>query len=276
MDLRTVSGVLTQDETGIWRTPAGAIAALRYPSAGHDEYAAVEDDSFWFTHRNRCIVAALAHHAFEGPLLDVGGGNGAVSRALERAGRPVVLLEPGPTGATNARSRGLDDVVCATLEEAAFADGSFGAAGAFDVVEHVVHEQALLAEVHRVLRPDGIFCVTVPAYTWLWSAEDDHAGHVRRYTLDQLLASFTSAGFTLDYASYFFAPLTVPILLGRTLPYRLGRRSTATVATEHRPPRLARHAVDALLAPEVTRIREGRSLPFGSSILAVARRLQLT
>lgn len=43
-----------------------------------------------------------------------------------------------------------------------FADGEFSSASLMDVLEHVPDQAALLAELHRVLEPDGRLIVTVP------------------------------------------------------------------------------------------------------------------
>ncbi|CAN5923654.1 class I SAM-dependent methyltransferase [soil metagenome] len=275
VDLARISPALTRDEDGIWRPRTGRAQALSYPEDGNDACFRLEDESFWFAHRNACIAAALAGSGrIGGPLLDVGGGNGAVSQALEAHGIDTVLLEPGPDGARNARRRGLRNVVCATLEDARFEDGSFAAVGAFDVVEHIADDHALLHEMHRVLRPDGVLCVTVPAYAWLWSAEDEIAGHHRRYTLGRLRKLLRSCSFEVRFQTYFFAPLTVPVLLLRSLPYRLLRRTEAAVVEsatkQHTPSPLGRRVMDALLAPELARIQAGRRVPLGTSCLVVA------
>jgi SAM-dependent methyltransferase len=274
LDLGRLGRGLAQDANGIWRARAERCRPLSFPEDGHDACFQIEDDSFWFAHRNACITAALARERFDGPLLDVGGGNGYVSQALERSQIDTVLLEPGAQGACNARRRGLRNVVCATLEDAEFEAGAFGAAGLFDVAEHVADDEALLREVHRILRPGGVLCMTVPAYRWLWSDEDELAGHHRRYTLRLLGAVLSRCAFDVRYQTYFFAPLTAPVALLRSLPHRLRRRSAATVeqgaARQHVPSPLARRAIDALLAPELRRIRAGRRVPFGTSCLVVA------
>ena len=158
-----MSEALTQTPSGIW-TAASDPAHVSYPADGHAGCFELEESSFWFEHRNACIFHALARFPFDGPLLDVGGGNGVVSAGLSRRGIATVTLEPGPEGAQNAVRRGLSNVVCATLDDAAFAPGSFGAAGLFDVVEHVGDDFQLLASVRRVLRAGGVLAVTVPAY----------------------------------------------------------------------------------------------------------------
>jgi hypothetical protein len=63
-------------------------------------------------------MAILRRFPPPGMLFDVGGGNGFVAAALERAGWQTVVVEPGRRGAENARARGLSRVVCATTDTA--------------------------------------------------------------------------------------------------------------------------------------------------------------
>jgi len=280
MDLSTISQSLRPDATGIWRgdgeIPEGT---LEFLERGHADLLRIEDDSFWFAHRNEVIALTLQRHGAKGPFLDIGGGNGVVSRRLERAGLETVLLEPGVDGAKHGKKRGLENVACATLEAADFLAGSFGSAGLFDVIEHVDDDASLLEGARRVLRADGVLAVTVPAYQWLWSAEDDAAGHCRRYTMGQLRKVLDGTGFVVEYTTHFFVALTLPIFLARSVPHRLGRRSVQAdlrnvevgAAEDHVTGKGARRAIDALLAPEIHAVRAGRSLPFGSSCLAIAR-----
>jgi hypothetical protein len=106
-------------EEWLWRSPA--IPPVSYPDNGHAACAVLEDDSFWFEHRNRCIQHVLRTFPPGGVLLDIGGGNGIVTRHLEANGFPALLLEPGAAGVATARSRGLSPIIQSTLEEAGFA-----------------------------------------------------------------------------------------------------------------------------------------------------------
>jgi SAM-dependent methyltransferase len=274
IDLAGLGSSLVRDTHGVWRPHSERDYLLSFPADGHDRCFGVEDESFWFAHRSRCIIAALAHTPFDGPLLDVGGGNGAVAAALERAEIDTVLLEPSSSGVRNARQRGLRTVACSTIDDAAFRSATFGAAGLFDVIEHLEDDQPVLREVRRVLRPGGVACVTVPAYPALWSDEDELAGHHRRYTLASLERSLRSAGFSLRYGTYLFAALTLPFFALRTLPHRLLRRSRERVANgasrQLAPSPLVRRVLDAVLAPELRAIEAGRRVPIGTSCLAIA------
>ncbi len=149
VDLARISPVLEKNGDGIWKPKAKRTETISFPEHGHDACFRLEDASLWFAHRNACISAALLRHGVEGPLLDIGGGNGVVSKALDDKGIETVLLEPGLDGAQNARRRGVRNVVCATLHDAAFESGSFGAAGVFDVIEHVEDDAELLPPASR-------------------------------------------------------------------------------------------------------------------------------
>ena len=68
-------------------------------------------------------------------------------------------------------------------------------AGLFDVLEHIPDDAGSLGGVHRLLAPGGgRLYLTVPAYPWLWSPEDELSGHCRRYTLAGLRRVVERAG----------------------------------------------------------------------------------
>jgi len=270
IDVGAIADGLVRDPAGYWKAPSAE--AVSYPAEDSDVCFQVEETSFWFAHRNRAITAVADRFPPRGAIVDIGGGNGFVAKALADRGHDVVLVEPSPDGAAHAVSRGLRHVVCGTLAAARFHPATFGAAGLFDVVEHIEDDVAFLRSLRPLLAGDAPVYVTVPAYRSLWSVDDDAAGHFRRYSRGTLSAAFAAAGFDVVFSTYFFAPLPLPILLLRSLPSRLGmrRRADATeIAREHGGgfgARLLRPLLDA----ELRRIARGRSIPFGASLLAVA------
>lgn len=272
IDPVAISSGLVEREPGLW--VARHRSPVPYPAEGNQLFAALEESSFWFRHRNRCILAVLAAHPPAGTLFDVGGGNGFVARALAAAGWPAILVEPGEDGVAAARRRGLGHVVCSTLEDADFHPGSLPAVGLFDVLEHLPDDVAVLAGLRRLLVPGGRLYVTVPAYRWLWSSEDEFAHHHRRYRLGELTERLERSDFRVLRATYFFTLLPLPILLARTLPSRLGLRRRTRAATTRREHAAslpgATRLLDRLLAAEAARLRRGRDLPFGASCLVVA------
>ena len=243
---------------GIWsaKTPA----AISYPDSGNAECYALEDDSFWFQHRNRSLLTLMKKFPPPGQLVDIGGGNGYQAKLFQESGLAVTLLEAGVEGVQHAQQRGVKELICSTLEQAQFLPGTLPAVGVFDVVEHIEDDQTFLQQLHTVIQPAGRLYVTVPAYQWLWSNEDVRAGHFRRYTIRSLSKRLHQAGFTIEYASYLFSPLPLPILIGRRFFKKLSSPK------QH-------HSKADWLGFEIALLRLGWRIPFGSSCVIVARKI---
>lgn len=271
IDLRDYASGLTEVQPGYW---VGPEADISYPVSGHSSCFAVENDSFWFQHRNECILAMVRRLPPSGPIFDIGGGNGFVSKALTSEGFPAVLVEPGKAGCDNARARDLPVIARATVETGGFLPSSLPAVGMFDVLEHIENDHDLLKLLLNKLVPGGRLYLTVPALGILWSYEDEHAGHFRRYRRKGIIEDLESAGFLVEYASYVFLPLVLPILVLRGLPTRLGLRTSVddeTTSSEHAP--MGKALLTRLLAPEVGRIAKGRTAaPAGTTLLISAAR----
>jgi SAM-dependent methyltransferase len=261
------------DPDGVWR--GHSTEPVYYPAEGHNACFELEDSSFWFTHRNACLLALLRRFPTAGPFFDIGGGNGFVAAAIRSVGVPVVLVEPGADGVRHAQTRGLRNVVHGTLNEARFRDGSLPAIGFFDVLEHIDDEQGFLREVARCLAADGRIYLTVPAGRWLWSDDDVKAGHFRRYTRSSLRRALERADFRLLFVSKMFSPLPLPLFLCRSLPSLFGRRRlpARSYSGLHRP--WGRTLMDQVWQWEQSWLVCGRSIPCGTSCFAVAEHLTL-
>ena len=275
-DLREIAPHLELGADGSWG--ARQVAEVSYPAEGNDQCFAVEDSSFWFRHRNLCILEAVKLFPPGGTFFDVGGGNGYVARALQESGVDVVLVEPGAAGVRNALERGIRCVVRATLEDAGVLPETLPAVGLFDVVEHIPDDYGFLTGIRRLMIPGGRVYITVPAYQWLWSGEDISAGHSRRYTVGGLSRVLEKAGYSVDFATYFFGFLPIPILLRRALPYRLGfsgkNVAENVVRSDHEVSHpLVDRILNGLTSRELSRIAARRPLRMGGSCLAVARKV---
>ncbi|MEM1412492.1 MAG: methyltransferase domain-containing protein [Pseudomonadota bacterium] len=275
LDPSTFFDNLTRSEDGIWR--AANEERISYPAGGHASCFAVEDNSFWFQHRNRCIVEVVRRFAGDRrPFVDVGGGNGVVAHALQCDGFETVLVEPGAEGAANARKRGVDHIIQATLESAGALPNRLPMVGLFDVIEHIEDSVAFLHRLRGYLHDDGVLFGTVPAYQWLWSDEDVHAGHFRRYTKESLAQELNGAGLRIEYVTYFFRPLIAPIWALRTLPSKWSPEPRARAPEDAERDHASESGrlsglLGRMLAGEVGTIRRGASLSFGASCLFAAR-----
>lgn len=237
------------------------------------ELAALEESNFWFRARNRLILWALRRYAssFTG-FLEVGCGTGYVLQGVATAfpGAGICGTEAQTEGLQFAASRVPRATFLQMDARRMPFDREFDVIGAFDVIEHIGEDETVLAQMHRALRPGGHLLLTVPQHPFLWSEYDVRAHHVRRYTGGELRQKLARAGFeTVKMTSF------VSVLLPLMTLSRLTRRTESPdydPLAELRIGRLTNTLLELALDVERAVIRTGLSLPFGGSLLAVARR----
>lgn len=253
--------------------PELAAQSEGFDPALFNELATLEAHNFWFRARNRLIVWALQRQvpAFT-DFLEVGCGTGYVLQGVAAA-FPQVRLS-----ATEAQTEGLQ-FAATRVPRAAFLqmdarrmpfDREFDAIGAFDVIEHIAEDETVLGQIHRALRPGGSLLLTVPQHPFLWSEYDVRAHHVRRYTAGELRQKLARVGYEIVKMTSFVSVL-LPLMM-------LSRLTSRTAAPDYDP--LAELRIGAVtnalleraLDAERLLIRAGITLPFGGSLLAVARR----
>ena len=271
-EIREITTNLECGQNGIWF--AKAQSRISYPENGNEWCLQVEEDSFWFEHRKDCVIETIRIFPPDGAFLDIGGGNGYMSLAIKDIGIATILVEPGIEGATNARKRGLPQVICATLEDAGFKTNSIGAIGLFDILEHIEDDEGFLKMINGLMAANGRVYITVPAYKMLYSINDKHGGHYRRYSLTLLTKKLKSTGFEIDFKTYIFSLLPLPIFLFRTIPsiFGLKKREFKKIQKEHRhPTRGFDRLLTKVLDREIRALKNKRTIPFGASCLIVAR-----
>jgi SAM-dependent methyltransferase len=255
---------------------AKSISKISYPPDGNADCFSIEDNSFWFKHRNNCIITLVKKYIKDKLLFDIGGGNGFVSKGLEENGIQTCLVEPGIQGCLNAKKRGLTNIICSDFDNAGLIAGTIPFIGLFDVIEHIENDDAFLSQINLKLTGGGGVVITVPAYRFLWSKEDSDAGHFRRYTLSGLSKKFNKLGFDVIYSTYIFMFLCLPILFFRTIPSLLGLAKAGTEKSrkEHTINKkgIVCRILNRLLAYEIRRIEKTKKIPFGGSCLILAKK----
>jgi SAM-dependent methyltransferase len=149
-------------------------------------------------------------------VLDLGCGAGRHAFEAHRRGARVVAAdldhaELPPVAAMFGAQREAGETappaaataVAADATRLPFADDSFDAVIAAEILEHVPDDAAAMAEIARVLRPGGTAAVTVPAWLpervcWALSREyhEVPGGHLRIFTRAELTAKLNAAGLT--------------------------------------------------------------------------------
>lgn len=249
----------------------GKIVEISYPEVGNENTLKFEEDSFWFTHRNNCILYAINKFHVKRTLVDIGGGNGFVSSFLEKNGFETILIEPGSFGAHVASKRGVSTVINGVFQDCGFRENVIPAVGLFDVLEHIEDDVQFLRQILSKIEHSGHLVITVPAHSFLWSNDDVDAGHFRRYSERGLRTVLQKSGFEVVSVSSFFFFLVAPIFLLRAVSSKFGKRTEAETHQKHHSPRkLVRFIVNVFCSLDILMMKAG--FKWGASLIAVAQK----
>lgn len=238
-----------------------------------------EAQNFWFRSRNRVLTGLVrdAKLSKDASFLEIGCGTGFVLGHLSRrfpfhfTGSDAFM-----EGLLLARNRAprcafvqLDATRIPYVKE-------FDAAGAFDVIEHIDEDEAVLAGLHQSLKPGGRLFLSVPQHPLLWSEADRVACHKRRYTRRELLEKLHRAGFIPERVTSFVTCLLPLLAMSRVRRRASGARAESLEdslrALGLLLPWWLDRALEFAMRVDEALIRLGVSLPAGGSLLVVARK----
>jgi len=254
-----------------------------YDPAVYEPLVEVEDHHFWFRARNRVIGALAAQLAAKlSPgyrVLEVGCGTGNVLRALTQAcpGGTVIGMDLFADGLRFARAR-LPNALLVRGDalHPPFAE-RFEIVGMFDVLEHLEDDLGALRALRLLITDRGRLILTVPAGRALWSYFDEASRHVRRYEIEELRHKLTAAGFEVEFLSPYMGILYPTLWLGRRLAKRNHEPGVDPEVTRRLFDRelhvnsVVGTALGVVLRLERPWLLGRRRLPFGSSLVAIAR-----
>lgn len=238
-----------------------------------DEIAALEPGHFWFVARNELIVGLAAKyfpHARR--FLEVGCGTGFVLRAIAngRSWDRLAGSELHPSGLVHARKRLPETVELAQMDARNIpATGLFDLIGAFDVIEHIADDEAVLRAMRGATASGGGAIIAVPQHRWLWSRSDEVAHHERRYQRGELERKMRRNGFEVLFSSSFTALLLPLMVASRALGH--GKQSSESVNHEFTLDHRINGLLTAILRIEVRMTLAGMAWPAGGSRVVVAR-----
>lgn len=231
-----------------------------------------EEESYWWSAARRRLVSRflLKYLISQNPrIIDVGCGGGGFLVSLKGQGK-IFGLEHSALGAASAAEKTGGRIVRGDAVGLPFRGNSFDVLTSMDVIEHIDNDGKALSDFYRVLSPEGIIILTVPALNSLWSPRDILLGHKRRYTVNNLRRLLEETGFTVMKCSYtnifYFPGLLLYALLKRGLK-------------QEAPPRTAILSLPSwisILFDRLLKVEENilmfTNLPIGTSILCVARK----
>lgn len=235
--------------------------------------AAVELEHWWYGGM-RAINAALLDPLYAGRsgicILDAGCGTGGDALFLSRYGR-VYGLDYAREAVSIGNERIKGRVLGGSVLGLPFPDNSFDLVTSFDVLYHraVPADGPALAELYRVLRPDGRLLIRLPAYEWLRSHHDRQVHTRHRYTAREVQTLLENAGFCVERISYALSLLFPIPMISRLLErFTADPGDTSAMGLPSKPMNLALRVPMAL---EAAWIRRGGSFPFGLSVVCLAK-----
>jgi len=173
---------------------------------------------FWIQRRFDVLRRMTRGLKWQGlSVAEIGCGNGLLQRQCEDAFGISVdgfdLNEFALQQNLSRRSR----VFCYNISDKLdHLQGKYDFVLLFDVLEHIANEAAFLQEVQFHIKKGGTLIVNVPADQSLFSAYDRAAGHVRRYSGEQLRQVLDQSGLSAATWTYWGLPL-IPSLVARKI-----------------------------------------------------------
>ena len=181
-------------------------AAFLFPQPSEQELGRYYDESYYGKNRKKfwsaveAGIAALTWMKWRSVrgllppgarLLDIGCGRGTLVRMARDAGFDSYGIE------RSSRQHVLPYVYTKDLADCRFPDGHFQMVILWHVLEHLRDPRAALAEIHRIVEPQGWLSVAVPNFGgaqaeasgrhWFHLDLPRHLWHFRRRSLDALL-----------------------------------------------------------------------------------------
>jgi ubiquinone/menaquinone biosynthesis C-methylase UbiE len=159
-------------------------------------------------------------------ILDVGCGSGGFLEACRSRPGDAVGLDPSSAAVKRCRTSGLA-AIQGDATSLPFASESFDVVRAKEIIEHIVDLRTFMLEVHRVLRPGGVFVSRTPTpMSMLYPVGNfyDDYTHVRPLSRSGLQHLLADASFEVEYIRGYTAgrnklERTLGQVLGRVIPH---------------------------------------------------------
>ena len=143
-----------------------------------------QEEHWYYAAKSAALLRCVGDAAPE-RILDVGAGSGFFARTLlrETGAQSATCLDPAYE---RDWSETVGDKVIDFCRSITVADADLVLM--MDVLEHVDDDRELLQHHVAIAPSHARFVVSVPAFSWLWSAHDTFLEHRRRYTLRHLVS----------------------------------------------------------------------------------------
>lgn len=241
----------------------------------YSEISRVEMNHWWFIGRRHILHSLISRFSPSDTKLricEIGCGTAGNLGALTVL-HDVYGVDCSMEALSLARRRIGDRAVYGKFpNEIPFPENSFDVILLPDVLEHIVEDEQTVANVQKLLRPNGLIIATVPAYQWLFSNRDRSHHHFRRYNRGEFRGLFSSPNLKIELFSYINCLLFPPAMLLRLwskFTSKPGQHAKEDLIIPRKP---VNALFSRVFAAEAFLLR-WISLPFGLSLIAVVRKV---
>lgn len=258
-------------------SPEVANAYADYPDSGFDLTDKNAESSFWVSSRNRLFKSMVQRYLSptgKTKFLEIGCGTGDfIQQIVENEKLEITGSEIYLKGLQYAKQN-LPDVDFIQFDVTRGKVGDqFDMIAAFDVIEHIENDTTALSNINQMLSKDGVLIISVPQHMFLWSRLDEIVKHKRRYSRRELVSKLEENGFKIDYATSFLFTLFPLMLASRIFDKSSSQSQSDEAALEKRVKfsNVLNGVFDLFMRVDEALIRWGVSLPFGGTLVVVAR-----
>jgi len=259
-------------------SPQVANSYADYPDSGFDVTDKNSEGSFWVRSRNRLfkkIVYNQMPSKSKARLLEIGCGTGNfIQHIKDNENLLITGSEIYIKGLLYAKKKLPDiDFIQFDISEGGVTE-KFDLVVAFDVLEHIENDSAAMLNIHNMLEKGGKLILTVPQYMFLWSRLDEIVKHKRRYSRREMLDKLESNGFEITYSTSFVCMLFPLMLISRLMDKSRAHLNSDEQELEKRVmfPGFIDKAFDLVMRFDEYLIRMGVELPFGGTLIVIARK----
>jgi len=233
---------------------------------GSEWFDIVDTNHFWIRNRLQVFLKMTSSLSVNAKYGEIGCGTGFFQDQLERN---VGIFVDGFDLNLEALKRNISRsplFVYNVFEQCPSLKSVYDGLFLFDVLEHVDNDQDFLKACLHHLKPGGLIYINVPSREELRSKYDTLVGHVRRYSLSDLVSLAASCGLAIEKQTYWGMPL-YPLLVCRKILMRSTPDNRVLQSGMKPPSRFANKAL-ALLS----RLEPIPQTVIGTSVMLIARK----
>jgi 2-polyprenyl-3-methyl-5-hydroxy-6-metoxy-1,4-benzoquinol methylase len=252
-----------------------------YPEIGFDITDKNAKSSFWVSSRNRLFKKLIyANCQKKTRFLEIGCGIGDFIKEINSSKNFEVTGSEIYINGLKIAKKNLPHIEFIQYDVSqGYINKKYNLIASFDVLEHIEDDIAALNNINLMLNKNGRLIISVPQHMFLWSQLDELVNHKRRYSRKELISKLRSNGFDIIYTTSFLFTLFPLMLVQRLFDKKekaIKDAESEKYALEKRVifPNVLNFIFDAFMRIDEFLISTGVSLPFGGTLVVVAKKIK--